>query len=65
MHRGLLNVPTCFTLLSSIATYSWQCVESLGNIYAFTAFYGLFAGALQSLASQLPVPKTHVDEAKY
>ena len=50
---GLLNVLTCFTLFSSIAIYSWKCVESLDTMYVFAAFYGLFAGALQSLLSAL------------
>jgi MFS family permease len=50
---GLLNVMTCFTLLSSIALYSWQCVKSFETMYIFAVFYGLFAGALQSLLSAL------------
>jgi MFS family permease len=50
---GLLNDMTCFTLLSSIALYSWQCVGSFETMYVFGAFYGLFAGALQSLLSAL------------
>jgi MFS family permease len=50
---GLLNVLTCFTLFGSIAIYSWECVETIETMYIFAAFYGLFAGALQSLLSAL------------
>jgi predicted MFS family arabinose efflux permease len=50
---GLLNVLACFTLFSSIAMYSWQRVESLETMYVFVAFYGFFAGAVQSLLSAL------------
>jgi MFS family permease len=35
--------------MSSVLLFSWIGVHNLGGLYVFAAFYGFFAGALQSL----------------
>lgn len=46
---GPLNImiPTC--LITGIALLSWIAVKTPGELYAWTVFYGIAAGGIQSL----------------
>ncbi|EKG09051.1 hypothetical protein MPH_13961 [Macrophomina phaseolina MS6] len=47
---GMLNVFIAMVILSSLAIYTWIAVSSVGGLYAWTVFYSLFFGGIQSLS---------------
>ncbi|BDD63257.1 hypothetical protein MPDQ_001881 [Monascus purpureus] len=46
---GPLNILIPFSLATSLVTYGWPGVKSLGGLYAFSVVYGAAAAGIQSL----------------
>ncbi|KAH8645667.1 riboflavin transporter MCH5 [Xylariales sp. PMI_506] len=46
---GPLNMMIPFCVMTGIALLSWMVVETPGQLYAWTIFFGIAAGAIQSL----------------
>lgn len=42
-----LMIPTCF--LAAIATFAWIAVNTPGQVYTWTVFYGIIGGSILSL----------------
>jgi MFS family permease len=52
---GSLNIWVVVTFVSSILMFAWLAIDSLGGLVAFALLYGLFSGALVSVAPSVVV----------
>lgn len=55
---GVLNTVIPFIFCASLLVYSWQAIYSTPGLYIFAVFYGIVAGALQSLLPTLAASLT-------